>query len=109
MAAFGFGSALLEVADRFRQRPVLAYSTGLFAFALALAVRFAFNGLLPAGFPYLTFFPAVLLTAFFCGTGPGIVTATLSVAAAWFWFIPPFDSFALDTQSSIAVLSSWRS
>lgn len=104
MAAFGFGSALLEIAERFRQRPILAYSCALFAFGLALLVRFAFNGLLPSGFPYLTFFPAVLLTAFFCGTGPGIVTAILSVIAAWFWFIPPFDSFALDLQSTIAVL-----
>jgi two-component sensor histidine kinase len=104
VGASGFGSAQLDRAERFRQRPILAYCTAIAAFALALALRFALNGVLPTGFPYLTFFPAVLLTAFFCGTGPGIVTAALSVVAAWYWFIPPFDSFALDTQSTIAVL-----
>ncbi|MGV3650117.1 MAG: sensor histidine kinase, partial [Devosia sp.] len=59
---------------------------------------------LPGGSPYLPFSPAVLLTAFFCGTGPGILTAVLSVVAAWYWFIPPFDTFALDVQSGVAVL-----
>ena len=82
----------------------MAYTTGLAAFAIALGLRFALNGVLPSGFPYLTFFPAVLLTAFFCGTGPGVITATLSVLAAWYWFIPPNTSFELDSQSTIAVL-----
>lgn len=104
MAATGFGSALLDTAEQFRRRPRLSYITALAAFALALMVRFALNDVLPTGFPYLTFFPAVLLTAFFCGTGPGIATALLSILSAWYWFIPPFGSFVLDGQSTIAVL-----
>lgn len=87
-----------------RARPVQSYLLALAAFAIALALRFAVNGVLPAGFPYLTFFPAVLLTAFFCGTGPGIVVAVLSVPSAWYWFIAPANSFGLDVQSAVAVL-----
>jgi two-component sensor histidine kinase len=97
-------AALLGHADWFRRRPNIAYGTGLLAFCLALAVRFALNDVLPTGFPYLTFFPAVLLTAFFCGTGPGTLVAGLSIVSAWYWFIPPVGSFALDSQSLIAVL-----
>ncbi|WP_052715973.1 sensor histidine kinase [Devosia chinhatensis] len=82
----------------------MAYLVAIAAVALALLVRFLVNDALPTGFPYLTFFPAVLLTAFFCGTGPGIVAAMLSVVAAWYWFIPPFNSFSLDYQSTIAVV-----
>lgn len=98
------GATLLSHGEWFRKRPAIAYATAIMAFAIALAVRFTLNGVLPAGFPYLTFFPAVLLTAFFCGTGPGIVVAILSILSAWYWFIPPFGGFALDTQSAIAVL-----
>lgn len=100
----GIGSWLLSQAEWFRERRAIAYGMGLLSFVLALVVRFSLNDVLPTGFPYLTFFPAVLLTAFFCGTGPGAVVAVLSIFSAWYWFIPPFDSFALDHQSSIAVL-----
>ncbi|NGP17222.1 DUF4118 domain-containing protein [Devosia aurantiaca] len=100
------GATLLSHGEWFRKRPAIAYATAIMAFAIALAVRFALNGVLPAGFPYLTFFPAVLLTAFFCGTGPGIVVAILSILSAWYWFIPPAGTFALDSQSAIAVLFS---
>lgn len=100
----GVGTTLLEQGAWFRKRPLVAYATGIASFAIALAVRFALNDVLPSGFPYLTFFPAVLLTAFFCGTGPGVVVAVLSIVAAWYWFIPPFGGFSLDGQSAIAVL-----
>lgn len=100
----GIGSWLLSQAEWFRERRAIAYGMGLLSFVLALLVRFSLNDVLPTGFPYLTFFPAVLLTAFFCGTGPGAVVAVLSIFSAWYWFIPPFNSFALDTQSAIAVI-----
>lgn len=104
MGATNFGARLLDISEWFRRRALVAYAMAVLAFGLALAVRFAVNGALPSGFPYLTFFPAVLLTAFFCGTRAGIVTAVLSIFAAWYWFIPPFDSFVLDGQSTVAVL-----
>lgn len=104
MVSNGLGAALLNGAEWFRGRPLVALSVGLAAFALALGIRFVLDDVLPSGFPYLTFFPAVLLTAFFCGAPAGILIAVLSVLSAWFWFIPPFDSFALDSQSTVAVL-----
>ena len=104
MGAGPVSSRLFGTAAALRQRPLLGYAIALLAFLAALGVRFAVNGVLPAGFPYLTFFPAVLLTAFFCGTRPGIVTALLSTIAAWYWFIAPAGSFGLDMQSGVAVL-----
>ena len=104
LTAFGFGERLFRVAMRLQQHTVLCYGIAIAGFAVALGVRFAVNEALPSGFPYLTFFPAVLLAAFFCGTGPGIVTAVLSVTAAWYWFIAPANSFSLDLQSAVAVL-----
>lgn len=104
MTIGSFGDGLFRLAMRLQSRPALCYALALAGFALALGLRFAVNEALPAGFPYLTFFPAVLLTAFFCGTGPGILIAVLSVLAAWYWFIVPVESFALDLQSAVAVL-----
>lgn len=60
---------------------------------VAFAVRFGLADWFPPGFPYLTFFPAVVLVAFYAGVRPAILTATLSgLTAWWFWIGPPgFD------------------
>jgi len=88
---------------RLRERPVLGYGLALTAFATALALRFEISPALPPGFPYLTFFPAVILTAFLAGLGPGIVCAVLSGLASWYFFIPPFHSFEVQTQTAVAL------
>lgn len=64
--------------------------------SLAYEARLALVGTLPAqGFPFLTFFPAVMLAAYFFGLGPGLLCAALSVAGAYASFIPhPADSFS---------------
>lgn len=86
-----------------RARPFLAWSIAVAAFGAAVVLRFVSDHALPAGFPYLTFFPAVILTAFFGGLGPGILCAVLSGLAAWYWFIPPFAGFAVNTSVGIAL------
>ena len=73
-------------------------------FAVALALREAVDPVLPPGFPFLTFFPAVIVTTFVGGRGPGILCAVLSGLAAWYFFIPPFDSFAIDGQVALALV-----
>ena len=72
-------------------------------FAVALVLRFAVDSMLPPGFPYLTFFPAVILTTFFFGLRPGIISAALGGLAAWYFFILPFHSFALSGPAAIAL------
>ena len=75
-------------------------------FAVALGVRFAVDHLLPPGFPYLTFFPAIILTTFFFGLRPGIVSALLGGVAAWYFFIGPSGSFAMGGPAAIGRLES---
>ncbi|WP_439548011.1 ATP-binding protein [Falsiroseomonas sp.] len=78
---------------------------GIALFAAALAGRFALAGVLPpAGFPFLTFFPAVLLATYFGGMGPGLLTGALSTLAAWYFFIPPVHSFALATTADVIAI-----
>lgn len=69
--------------------PLLGYVASIGLWALAYAARFALVGSLPEqGFPFLTFFPAVMLAAYFFGLGPGLVCGALSVTAAYVSFIP---------------------
>ncbi len=72
------------------------YGTAVLLAGLGAAVRFLADGMLPPGFPFLTFFPVVIISTFLAGRGPGIVCAVLSGLAAWYWFIPPFHSFHAD-------------
>lgn len=89
---------------RLRQRPALAHAAGIALFGLALLSRFALRDVLPPGYPFLTFFPAILFSTFLGGRGPGTVCALLSILASWYWFVPPVDSFGLDFASLLAVL-----
>lgn len=84
---------------------VRGHGLALLLFGLALAGRFALADVLPAtGFPFLTFFPAVLLAAFLAGMGPGLLAAALSILAAWYFFIPPAESFVLTTTADVIAL-----
>lgn len=94
---------IIYATRRLRTLGVIGDLLGVAAFVVALLLRFAFDDALPAGFPYLTFFPAVVLTAFFFGLRPGIICAVLSGLASWYFFIPPFYSFTLTSQTAIAL------
>ncbi len=94
---------IIYATRRLRTLGVVGDLAAVVATALALLVRLLIDPALPAGFPYLTFFPAVVLIAFFFGLRPGIVCAVLSGLAAWYFFIPPFYSFEMTSPTAIAL------
>ncbi|KTF70542.1 sensor histidine kinase [Sphingomonas sp. HT-1] len=100
MTSFGRSLERLPLlADRRR----LAYGI---AIALCIAswwLRLVLDPHFPPGFPYLTFFPAVILSSFLFGRGPGIVAAVLCGLLAWYFFIPPFRSFGLQRGTPVAL------
>jgi two-component sensor histidine kinase len=93
----------LTSSSALRRNPQLGHFFGLVAFGIALALRFSLQGELPPGFPYLTFFPAIILTTFLAGTRPGLVCAVLSGLASWYWFVAPFSSFEVNYNTAIAL------
>lgn len=99
----GFARGMVALSFRMRQRPVAALAVGIGCFLVALAARFGLDLFLPPGFPFLTFFPAVILAAFFGGARAGAVCGLLGGLAAWFWFIPPRGSFALEAGGAAAL------
>ena len=89
--------------DRIRSRRGFSIGFPVIAFLLALWVRFVFDEDLPPGFPFLTFFPAVILSSVLGGTVAGIACGLLSFFAAWCWFIPPVGTFYLDGKVALAL------
>jgi len=57
----------------------------------------------PDGFPFLTFFPAVILASFLFGYKSGILAAFVCGLLSWYFFIPPANSFALLPGTIVAL------
>jgi signal transduction histidine kinase len=51
------------------------------------------------GIPYVTFFPAVALSAIIGGMGAGLLATTLGVFVATYLFIPPFNELKLTPEA----------
>lgn len=71
-----------------------AWAVALGAFAACFVVGLV---LLPwlTHFPFLAFFPALVVASLCCGWQRGAAVLVLSTAAAWFFFIQPSFSFAI--------------
>ncbi|MGP9820695.1 sensor histidine kinase [Salinarimonas sp. NSM] len=85
---------LFDATAGLRARPAIGYAVATLGFLAALGVRIAIGDAL-VGYPYVTFFPVVVVATFLGGVRPGIFAAVLSGLAAWWLFIPPTGSFAL--------------
>ncbi|MFD1787228.1 sensor histidine kinase [Sphingomonas floccifaciens] len=87
----------------YEDRPWFGVSAMLLIAALALVVREAVDPLMPPGFPYVTFFPAVIVTSFLFGARLGAVSAVVCGFLAWYFFLTPRYSLDLNLGSSIAL------
>lgn len=85
------------------EHPLAGGVASVLIFLLAFIVRWSIDDILPRGFPYLTFLPAVVITTFFFGATAGIFSATLSLLAAWYFFLPPYFAFVLNAQNAVAL------
>jgi two-component sensor histidine kinase len=79
--------------DLFRRPAWRAHLLALAVWAAASGLRYVLDPWFPPGFPYLTYFPAVVLVAYFAGLRPAVLTAVLSGLTAWWFWIgaPGFD------------------
>ena len=77
-------------------RPVLGLACSLAIVATAWQLRIATDTLLPSGYPYITFFPAVIITSFLFGVRLGSLSALLCGLIAWCYFVGPGETFSTD-------------
>ncbi len=72
-----------------RRRPLALYFAAAAIAGMALALRVLLEPLWGMAAPFVILFPAVLLSAWIGGLGPGMLaTAGTALGAAYFWFAP---------------------
>jgi signal transduction histidine kinase/CheY-like chemotaxis protein len=89
--------------DAVRSRPWLGHILAILLSAMALSVRFLIGDVL-TGFPFLTFFPAIVLVAYLGGLWPGATAATLSGLLSAYYLVPPEGAFALAWPSGVIAI-----
>src|SRR5271165_921187 len=71
------------------------YAYAVLAGLVGLLVRGMLSPWLGASNPYHGAWAAVAFSAWYCGVGPSVVTMLVSAIGVWYWFLPPYRSFAL--------------
>lgn len=87
----------------FRRSEWLGIGLAIALYLLAIAAR-TLVGLQPGQYPFLTFFPAVVLAAVFAGTRAATLCAAASLVTAWYFYVPPIRSFGLPPTVAPALL-----
>jgi diguanylate cyclase (GGDEF)-like protein/PAS domain S-box-containing protein len=90
--------------QRFLRAAWARYGVALGLFSFAFAVRLA---LFPveARLAFATFLPAMVLTMYVCGVGPGALVAALSATAGLYIFSPPHYTWSADPASQLGALA----
>jgi len=96
-------ATILERFPLWRERPLLANGSAIGICVLAMFVRLLASIWIPVGYPYVSFSPAVILSAFLFGTGPGIVASILCWIFAWYCFIPPVFAVKMSPEVGLAL------
>jgi signal transduction histidine kinase len=82
---------------------VRRYGLAILAAIAALWLRRLLFPLLGESNPYHTLWPAVVFSAWYCGLGPSLLTTSIGLVGVWYWFLPPYNSFALqDPKTQIS-------
>ena len=67
----------------------------ILATVAAILLRKLLDPLIGPQYPYNTMFLAVVVSAWYGGLGPAIVSMALGAGAVLYWFVPPYHSFAV--------------
>lgn len=84
-----------------------AYFFALFGVFVAFCIRFSLHGFLQGNIPMTFFILNTILIALFYGYLPSLLTILLSIPLAFFFFVPPFDSFDTPTPQDGFVFCSY--
>src|SRR6266852_837988 len=83
----------------------LAYGVAVLATAASLFVRWPLWPVLGDAVPHMTFFPAVVVGAYFGGFWPGLLATILSAVAANYFLTGQLRSFQVTRANDVAALA----
>jgi two-component system, sensor histidine kinase PdtaS len=92
---------LLERLPLKRGQPWLGYGVAALLVGIALLARLAMP--IQSSFYFITFQPAVILTAFLFGPRPAVAALGASALLGIWFFIPPYHSLAIGPDAAIGV------
>src|SRR5690348_11384647 len=92
---------LVALPDRISKNASTRYAVAAGATVIASLIRLGLNGVLGDDLPYITLFPAIALSAWFCGLGPSIVSILLGLVCARYWFVAPQHALGAANQHGI--------
>ena len=84
---------ILQISKQLRENPGLGYATAFISVGVASGLQWLAQDQY-TGSPFLTIYPAVIVTALVGGTGAGFLAAALAGGSQWGFFIPTFHWFA---------------
>ena len=98
-------SVFIELGHQERPcRTQAAYCVAVAATAVSLLIRWPLQPLLGNAVPNMTFFPAVMIAAYFGGLWPGIVATILSALAANYFVTSPSHAFHFENVNEVSAL-----
>jgi two-component system sensor histidine kinase/response regulator len=83
---------------------LVAYGVALLATVGCLLIRWPLWPVLKDAVPHMTFFPAVMIAAYFGGFWPGLLATILSAVAANYFFTKQLASFQVTSPNDVAAL-----
>lgn len=72
------------------------YIYAILAVVIAFYIRLGLQPVLQASFPVLFFIISTTIVSYKFGFGPALLTIVLSLPLAYYFFIPPFNSFEIE-------------
>src|SRR4051794_14284838 len=82
----------------------IAFALAVIAPALSLLIRWPLWPVLEDAVPHMTFFPAVMVAAYFGGFWPGLLATVLSAGAANWFITQPYSTFPFRTVNDVAAV-----
>lgn len=83
------------------------YIFAIFGVFVAFCIRYSLHNFLQGNIPMTFFIINTIVIALFYGYLPSLLTIALSIPLAFFFFIPPFDSFDTPTPQDGFVFGSY--
>ncbi|MBU3618870.1 DUF4118 domain-containing protein [Polynucleobacter sp. JS-Fieb-80-E5] len=83
------------------------YFAAICGVCIAFAIRYTLHPFLQSNLPMTVFILNTIIISLFYGYLPSIFTIILSIPLAFFFFVPPFDSFEMPTSQDSFVFASY--
>lgn len=88
---------LIKNARTWAPQSINAYLYALAGVCITFFLRYQLHPILQSSFPVIFFIFNTIFISFRFGLGPAIFTVILSIPLAYYFFIPPYESFDIDS------------